>query len=86
MTYNKYDLLTTANDHCENSDNASSIDQVLPDELGDDDHGDISINDHSDSFSIIEAQSSNNDAADKCEIFDFRSNGLHMCNLNVRNI
>ena len=74
------------NDHCVNSDNASFIDQVLSDELGGDGLGDISINDHSDSFDVIEAQSSNNDAPDKCEIFGFKSKGLHMCNLNVRPI
>ena len=74
------------NDHCVNSDNASFIDQVLSGELGGDDLGDISINDHSDSFDVIEAQSSNNDAPDKCEIFGFKSKGLHMCNLNVRHI
>ena len=66
------------NDHCVNSDTASFIDQVVPDELGGDDLGDISINDHSGSFDVIEAQSSNNDAPDKCEIFGFKSKGLHM--------
>ena len=86
LTYNKYDPLTTVSDSFVNSDNASFIDQVLPDELGGDDLGDISINDHSDSFDVIEAQSSNNNAADKCEIFGFKSKGLHMCNLNVRHI
>ena len=73
-------------DHCVNSDNASFIDQVLPDELDGDDLGDISISEHSDSFDVIETQPSNNDAADKCEIFGFKSKGLHMCNLNVRHI
>ena len=81
--------MTVNNDkfpHCKTSDNASSIDQFIPAVLGSDYLSDISMSDHSDSFAVIEAHSSIDDVADKYEIFDFKSKGLHLCNLNVQHI
>ena len=46
---------------------------------------DTSIADLSASFNSLTAQSSN-DIADNGEIFNFKTKGLHMCNLNVRHI
>ena len=57
----------------------------LTDQSSIDVSADISIADLSASFNSLTTQSSN-DIADNGEIFNFKTKGLHVCNLNVRHI
>ena len=89
LTFNKYDQLDSINNSFNPqsgpSDNVLSIDQHMVDEPRKDDLDDLTMND-SDSFVSTGPQSLTDDASDKYNVFDFKSKGLHKCNLSVRHI